>query len=176
MYKFICWRDAGAIFLQDSAGPRQIVCDLPMTQRGPAEEAGWRSLSWNTGSKKHSKFKWASTLNKYSWWVWLHNVLFCERGGLITFLTSSEGTMEKFLDWVEGVMLLSVRGMFPGDSVHFENWVPWEYWKCTQICQLKENYFYKPLKTTKPSKSHGAEESFCLGKRQENNVHLTLLL
>jgi hypothetical protein len=26
-------------FLQDSAGPRQIVCDLPMTQRGPAEEA-----------------------------------------------------------------------------------------------------------------------------------------
>jgi hypothetical protein len=40
MYKFICWRDAGAIFLQDSAGPRQIVCDLPMMQRGPAEEAG----------------------------------------------------------------------------------------------------------------------------------------
>ena len=28
-------------FLQDSAGPRQIVCDLPMTQRGPAEEAGF---------------------------------------------------------------------------------------------------------------------------------------
>jgi hypothetical protein len=26
--------------LQDSAGPRQIVCDLPMTQRGPAEKAG----------------------------------------------------------------------------------------------------------------------------------------
>ena len=27
-------------FLQDSAGPRQIVCDLSMTQQGPAEEAG----------------------------------------------------------------------------------------------------------------------------------------
>ena len=26
--------------LQDSAGPRQIVCDLPMTRREPAEEAG----------------------------------------------------------------------------------------------------------------------------------------
>jgi hypothetical protein len=26
-------------FLQYSAGPRQIVCDLPMTQRGSAEEA-----------------------------------------------------------------------------------------------------------------------------------------
>jgi hypothetical protein len=32
--------DLDFIFLQDSAGPRQIVCDLPMTQRGPAEEAG----------------------------------------------------------------------------------------------------------------------------------------
>jgi hypothetical protein len=45
MYKFICWRDAGAIFLQDSAGPRQSVCDLPMTQRGPAEEADPREGS-----------------------------------------------------------------------------------------------------------------------------------
>ena len=26
--------------LQDSAAPRQIMCDLPMTQRGPADEAG----------------------------------------------------------------------------------------------------------------------------------------
>ena len=39
MYKLIFWRDAGAIFLQDSADPRQIVCDLPMTQWGPTEEA-----------------------------------------------------------------------------------------------------------------------------------------
>ena len=27
------------VVLQDSTGPRQIVCDLPMMQRGPAEEA-----------------------------------------------------------------------------------------------------------------------------------------
>jgi hypothetical protein len=51
MYKFICWRDSGAIFLQDSADPRQIVCDLPMTQRGPAEKAAstwliaWKSFT-----------------------------------------------------------------------------------------------------------------------------------
>jgi hypothetical protein len=29
MYKFICWRDAGAIFLQDSADPRQIGVTFP---------------------------------------------------------------------------------------------------------------------------------------------------
>jgi hypothetical protein len=32
-------------FLQKFAGPRQIVCDLPMTQRGPAEEAVRRALN-----------------------------------------------------------------------------------------------------------------------------------
>ena len=39
-----------APFLQDSAGPRQIVSDLPMTQRGPEEEAKFEAKS-RTGSK-----------------------------------------------------------------------------------------------------------------------------
>ena len=38
-----------APFLQDSAGPRQIVRDLPMTQRGPAEEDVYTS-DLETGS------------------------------------------------------------------------------------------------------------------------------
>jgi hypothetical protein len=43
--------------LQDSAGPSQIVCDLPMTRRGPAEEAvpdvgvGQLALGQKEGSK-----------------------------------------------------------------------------------------------------------------------------